>query len=99
MALWNPNDLIPSPVRDVVGVVGLTALGLAAVAVVVASLVVSRRPAGGTDKPTSAYLPLAWGLAKVLVILGMMLLLTWSLPWVLAHSNQTGPAPIGRVAW
>lgn len=100
MALWNPNGLIPSPARDVVGVVGLTALGVAAVVVVAASVVASRRRASDADNPTSEHLPMAWGLAKQLVILGTLLLLIWSAPWVSAHTDniKTGPVPIGS-AW
>jgi len=100
MALWNPNDLIPSPVRDVVGVVALTALGVAAVVVVVATWLAARRPAVDTDDPTSEVFSMSWGIAKILVILGSMLLLIWSLPWLMAHSNDApGPILIPHTEW
>lgn len=93
MALWNPSDLIPGPVRDMAGILGLAALGAAAVTIVVASWVAARRPASDTDNPTGELFSMSWAIAKILVTLGAMLLLIWSLPWLMAHSNNA-PWPI-----
>lgn len=94
MALWNLNELIngriPSTVRDVAGVVGLTALGLAAAAFVVAACVVSRHPADDADNSTWAHLPRIFrATITSLWALAMVLLTIWLLPWAAAHSDNT----------
>ena len=90
MHVWN-IELIPRPVFDWAGILGLVALSAAVVAIIIGSWAAWRHPVG-TDTFATVHLS---KVVKHLVVLGLILLVIWSMPWTLAHSIPTGPVPIG----